>query len=429
MTTSGERLRIAVVGSGISGLASAWLLSRQHDVVLFEASHYLGGHTNTLDITLDGATHPVDTGFLVFNDRTYPNLIALFAELGIESHESSMSFSVSVDQGRLEWAGSDLGTVFAQRANLARPAFWGMLRDILRFNRHAQTYRNTLANSGTTLLQLLDSKGYGAAFRHWYLLPMAAAIWSSPFDEILRFPAATFLNFCLNHGLCQISNRPQWRTVLGGGRTYVEKLAADIGEIRLNSPVSSVSRNARHVCVTSPAGEERFDAAVLACHAPQSLVMLGDATDAERQVLGNIRYQKNRAWLHTDARLLPQRESVWSAWNCLSENLSDGSQPVCVSYLINQLQPLPFKTPVIVTLNPVRLPDASKTLAVLEYEHPLFDQASMDSQRLLPLVQGKQRVWFAGAWTRYGFHEDGLRSALKVAADFGCLPSWATLEA
>ncbi len=428
MADTRGNMRIAVVGSGISGLGSAWLLSRRHQVTLFESSHYLGGHTNTLEVTLDGVTHPVDTGFLVFNDRTYPNLIALFAELGIHVHDSNMSFAVSVDQGRIEWAGSNLATLFAQPANLLSPTFLGMLRDILRFNRHAQQYRNAHTFSDMTLEALLDSHGYGQAFRNWYLLPMAAAIWSSPFGEILRFPAATFLSFCLNHGLCQIRNRPQWKTVQGGGRTYVARLAEPIHEIRLNSPVQQITRTNKGVSLLSPHGKEQFDAVILASHAPQSLAVLADASPQEREVLANIRYQKNRAWLHTDERLLPQRRVVWSAWNCLSEHRPDGSQPVCVSYLINQLQPLPFKTPVIVTLNPVRLPDPAKTLAVLEYAHPLFDQAAIASQRLLPAVQGKNRVWFAGAWTRYGFHEDGLRSALKVAADFDCLPDWATLE-
>lgn len=428
MPVEQEKLRIAVVGGGISGLACGWMLSRQHEVTLFEASHYLGGHTNTLDITLDGLTYPVDTGFLVFNDRTYPNLMALFSELDIPIHDSEMSFSVSIDQGRIEWAGSSLSTLFAQRSNLFKPAFLSMVRDILRFNRHAKEYLKAHSHSDMTLQELLDTHGYGAAFRNWYLLPMAGAIWSSPFGEILRFPVATFLNFCLNHALYQMHGRPQWKTVLGGGRTYVNRLADSIQDVRLNCPIQRITRSERSACLQSSQGEERFDAVILATHAPQSLGMLADASPQEQEVLSQIRYQKNRAWLHTDQSLLPQRPSVWSAWNSLSESRPDGGQPVCVSYLLNRLQPLPFNSSVIVTLNPVRLPDSAQTLAVMEYQHPLFDQSAIAAQRLLPAVQGVNRTWYAGAWTRYGFHEDGLRSALKVAADFVCLPVWAKLE-
>ena len=423
-----EKLRIAVVGGGVSGLACGWMLSSQHNVTLFEASHYLGGHTNTLDITLDGLTYPVDTGFLVFNERTYPNLMALFSELDIPIHDSEMSFSVSIDHGRIEWGGSSFSTLFAQRSNLLKPVFLRMVWDILRFNCHAKEYLKAHSHSDITLQELLDTHGYSEAFRNWYLLPVAGAIWSSPFGEILRFPAATFLNFCLNHALYQIRGRPQWKTILGGGRTYVNRLAESIQDVRLNCPILCVTRSERSVFLRSPQGEERFDAVILATHAPQSLSMLADANAQEQEVLSQIRYQKNRAWLHTDHNLLPLRTTVWSAWNSLSESRPDGGQPVCVSYLLNKLQPLPFNSAVIVTLNPVRLPDAAQTLAVMEYQHPLFDQAAIAAQRLLPAVQGVKRTWFAGAWTRYGFHEDGLYSALKVAADFGCLPVWAKME-
>ena len=425
--TSTPGQRIAVVGSGIAGLASAYLLARRHHVTLFEADKRLGGHTHTVDITLGGVTAPVDTGFLVFNDRTYPNLIALFDELGVASHASDMSFGVSVDAGRLEWAGSNLGTVFAQPRNLVSPGFLGMLADILRFNREAPANLRRAEADGATLGQLLAEGCYRPQFRDAYLLPMAAAIWSSPAGDILQFPAASFLRFCLNHGLLQINDRPQWRSPLGGGRSYVQRIAATLPDVRLNAPVHAVHRNPQGVLVHSPAGPEQFDAVVLATHAPETLALLQDPDDAEAALLRAVRYQPNVAVLHTDARFLPQRRKVWSAWNYLGHSLDDGQRPVCVSYLLNQLQPLPFTQPVIVTLNPFSTPDPAQTHGIYTYEHPLFDNAAIAAQKALPGLQGRRSTWFAGAWTGYGFHEDGLRSALRVAADWDLLPAWARL--
>lgn len=420
-------LRIAVVGSGISGLASAYFLARRHAVTLFEAGSYLGGHTNTVEAEVDGERHPVDTGFLVFNDRTYPNLIALFAELGVASHPSDMTFSVSLDQGRLEWAGSDLNTVFAQRQNLFSPSFLSMLRDTLRFNDAAERHLAESQHTGCSVGELLMAGGYGAPFRDNYLLPMAAAIWSSATADILRFPAATFLRFCLNHALLQIRNRPQWRTVLGGGREYVRRIVARLDDVRLDTPIHAIQRDADGVTLLTPSGPARFDAVVLATHAPTSLRLLIDADDAERDTLGAVRYQKNIALLHTDTRLLPKRRRVWSAWNYLGGRAIAGNRPVCVSYLINQLQPLPFRRPVVVTLNPIEMPAEGTELERFEYEHPLLDLPAIAAQERLPALQGKRRTWYAGAWTGYGFHEDGLKSALRVARDFGVLPAWAKL--
>ncbi|QLI82855.1 FAD-dependent oxidoreductase [Chitinibacter fontanus] len=417
--------RIAVIGSGISGLASAYFLSRAHEVVLFEAGNYLGGHTNTVEVTLEGQTAAVDTGFLVFNEKTYPNLIALLAELGVGSYATDMSFGVSLDDGRLEWAGTNLDTVFAQRSNLLSTRFIGMLRDILRFNAAASANLEACLQSGATLGQLLESGAYGAAFRDAYLLPMAAAIWSSSPNDILDFPAATFLRFCLNHALLQVNDRPQWQTVRGGGREYVRKIAATLSDVRLNTPVSRVERTADGVMVYSAQQAEQFDAVVFATHAPQTLAMLVDASEAERAVLSAVRYQANTAVLHTDIKQLPKRRKVWSAWNYLGGAAVSGERPVCVSYLLNQLQNLPFVTPVVVTLNPFAPPAAETVLAQFEYEHPVFDQAAIDAQARLPAIQGVDRVWFAGAWTGYGFHEDGLKSALRVVADFGLSPEWA----
>uniref|UniRef100_UPI003F49893B NAD(P)/FAD-dependent oxidoreductase n=1 Tax=Cupriavidus yeoncheonensis TaxID=1462994 RepID=UPI003F49893B len=420
-------LRIAVVGGGISGLASAWLLSRRHRVTLFESGDCLGGHTNTVDVSLDGHTWPVDTGFLVFNERTYPNLVAMFEQLGVASHASEMSFSVSMDQGRVEWAGTSLNTVFAQRRNAFSPTFLGMLRDIIRFNGTARRNLTHADNTGCSLGELLVAGNYGQPFRQHYLLPMAAAIWSCATADVLRFPAATFLRFCLNHALLQINNRPQWRTVAGGGREYVRRIAAQLDDVRLGAPVRAIRRDACGVSVMTDEGTSQFDAIVLATHAPDSLRMLTDASDAERDVLGAVRYAPNVAILHTDPTLLPRRPRVWSAWNYLGAPHHDMSRAVCVSYLVNQLQPLPFRTPVVVTLNAFREPAPGTELRRFYYQHPLFDLRAIAAQRALPALQGQRRTWFAGAWTGYGFHEDGLKSALRVVDDFGALPAWAKI--
>ncbi|MBV7534959.1 FAD-dependent oxidoreductase [Duganella sp. sic0402] len=422
-----KRKRIAVIGAGISGLAAAYFLQRRHDVVVFEAGSYLGGHANTVDIQVEGKPCAVDTGFLVYNEKTYPNLIALLDELGVESIASDMSFGVSMDDGALEWAGTNLDTVFAQRRRIASPAFLGMLRDILHFNRRAEDFLVQSQADGATLGQLLARHGYGRMFRDAYLLPMAAAIWSSSPKDILGFPAATFLRFCLNHALLQVNDRPQWRTVRGGSRNYVQAIAATLADYRLNTPVRSLRREHGKVLVDTGKQIEQFDDVVLATHAPATLAMLADASVDERTILGAVRYQPNTAWLHTDARLMPQRRKVWSAWNYLSAKQADGSRPVCVSYWLNQLQSLPFDTPVVVTLNPPSPPAADKVLARFEYDHPIMDQPAINAQQALATIQGKGGLWYAGAWTGYGFHEDGLKSALRIAAAFNAAPAWTTL--
>jgi uncharacterized protein len=416
--------RIAVVGSGISGLAVAWLLKDSYQVSLIEAGSYFGGHSNTVDVTLNGMTHPVDTGFLVHNDLTYPNLIELFRHLKVDVHASDMSFGVSIAEPDIEWAGTDLSTVFAQRRNLIRPAFLSMLRDILRFNKNAQRYLTEAQSNSISLEQLLDRERFGQTMRDWYLLPMAAAIWSAPVKDILGFPAAHFLTFCLNHRLLQIQERPQWKTVVGGSRCYVQKLVEQLTDVRLNTPVQRVERLADSVLLHSSRGVERFDAVVLACHAPTSMALLDDAVPQEREVLQAFRYQENRAVLHTDIRLLPRRKKVWSAWNYLSQGGAGQEQPVAVSYLLNQLQALPFTQPIIVTLNPHIEPLPDLMLKELTYEHPILDAAAARAQEKLPSIQGLDRVWFCGAWAGYGFHEDGLKSALRVVRDFGVEIPW-----
>jgi len=419
-------MNIAVIGSGISGLSCAWRLSQAgQEVTLFEANDYFGGHTHTVDVTLDGVTHGVDTGFLVFNHRTYPQLVRLFEELEIETVATDMSFSVKLPLGKrmLEWAGANLDTVFTQRRNLFSPRFMVMLRDILRFNREA-TAMALAGHSEAWAISLgdyLSGQGYSREFRDWYLLPMAGCIWSCPTEQMMAFPVATFIRFCHNHGLLQVSNRPQWRTVKGGARHYVDKMLTDIPNKHLSRPVQSVNRvsigGRNRIVIVAAGATSIHDHVVLAGHSDQTLRMLQDATESERAILGAVRYQPNRAVLHTDSSVLPGDKKAWSAWNYQSERDSgSGKDPkVCVHYLINQLQPLPFRQPVIVSLNPIEEPRADSILNQFNYAHPVFDRAAIAAQARLADIQGVANTWFAGAWTGYGFHEDGLKSGLAVA--------------
>lgn len=407
--------RIAVVGAGIAGLSAAWSLSDRAHVTLFEASPRAGGHTHTVDVRLDGVTHGVDTGFLVFNERTYPLLIQLFSQLGIQVARSDMSFSAQVPAEDVEWSGSNLASVFAQRRNLARPAFWHMLADLLRFNRlcTALAARGEDAALSEPIGDFLDRHRFGRGFRDWYLLPMVACIWSCPTAQMLQFPIRTLIRFCHNHGLLQVNDRPQWWTVSGGARHYVEAMLPAIHDVRLATLVREVRREPDgRATVHTAAGAEVFDAVVLAGHSDQSLALLSDASDVERELLGAIRYQPNSAVLHTDTNLLPRRRRAWAAWNY--ESGGDGAR-VCLHYLLNRLQPLPWRQPVIVSLNPLREPDPMRVIGHYDYAHPVFDEHAVRAQARLPEIQGAGGVWFAGAWTRYGFHEDGLLSGLTAA--------------
>jgi predicted NAD/FAD-binding protein len=418
--------KIAIIGSGISGLAAAHALCKHADVALFEAGSYFGGHTHTVDITLptiNGAvTHGVDTGFLVFNERTYPHLIKLFADLGVKTAKSDMSFSVQVPQekGGLEWSGSNLSTVFAQRSNLVNLRFWRMLRDLMRFNKLA----TDIAESGgdaqlmQPLQDFLQTHKFSAEFRDWYLLPMLGCIWSCPTSQMLQFPVATMVRFCHNHGLLQVNDRPQWWTVAGGAKHYVEKIIANIADKRLNTPVHSIARDSRGVHIVTNADTERFDKVIIATHSDQALAMLEQPSQAERQALSAISYQDNTAVLHTDASVLPQRKAAWAAWN-YERVQPDPSQPdtsnVCLHYLINKLQPIPFEQPVIVSLNPTKSIAAEHVLGQFDYAHPVFNMAAIKAQTDIPALQGVQNTYFCGAWTGYGFHEDGLKSGLAAA--------------
>ncbi|MCE4535882.1 FAD-dependent oxidoreductase [Pelomonas sp. P7] len=418
--------RIAVVGSGIAGLAAAWRLANSPGdwrVTLLEAGNHFGGHAHTVDLGLEGLTHGVDTGFLVFNRRTYPGLVSLFAELGVESAPSDMSFSVQVPQpdgrGGLEWSGTSLNTVFAQRSNLLRPGFWRMLGEILRFNRLAMA----LAADGPaealqgSIRDFLDEHRFSEGFRRHYLLPMIGCIWSCPTDQMLRFPLATLVRFCHNHGLIQVTDRPQWYTVRGGSREYVRRMVERLADARLNTPVLGLQRSGQQVRLLTREGAESFDAVVLACHSDQALALLGEgASPQEREVLGAIRYQPNLAVLHSDTTLLPRRRAAWAAWNY--ERADDEAQEqarVCLHYLLNRLQPLPWRQPVIVSLNPARQVDETLVHRRIEYSHPVFDLAAVKAQQRLGELQGRNRTWFCGAWCGHGFHEDGLQAGLAAA--------------
>jgi predicted NAD/FAD-binding protein len=421
-------LRVAIVGSGISGLAAAHALRGLADVTLFEAGDYFGGYTHTVDVTLPGpqgpVTHGVDTGFLVFNEHTYPQLIALFAALGVETAKSDMSFSVQVPgalNGRaLEWSGSSLNSVFAQRGNLGNWKFLRMLADIVRFNRVTTVLAQSGADSAPAMMQPLGDflrvQQFSDEFRDWYFLPMMGCIWSCPTEQMLQFPVATMIRFFHNHGLLQITNRPQWWTVKGGARHYVDKIVSQIGDKRLNTPVRLIERDAGGVRVVTDSQAQRFDKVVLAAHSDQSLALLRAPSPAEQAVLGAIRYQPNRAVLHTDASVLPQKKLAWAAWNYERTPASAGQAPgVCLHYLINLLQPLPFTQPVVVSLNPVREIARQEILGEFDYTHPVFDMAALQSQKELAGLQGLQHSYFCGAWTGYGFHEDGLKSGLQAA--------------
>ena len=418
-------MKIAVVGAGISGLSAAWLLSRRHEVTLYEQEGRLGGHSNTVDVEIDGVSHPVDTGFIVFNRDTYPNLCGLFSLLGVPIADSDMSFGVSLREPDIEWAGTNLASVFAQPANLARPRFWGMLQDILRFNSEVTERAANGSAEHISLGEFLVRHRYGDAFRDWYLLPMAAAIWSCPTQTMMSYPLATFARFCHNHGLLRVNDRPQWLTVRGGSREYVKRMAAALQDVRRASAVKGLQRVADGVLVQAAGVLERYDQVVLACHSDEALALLGDtATASERRLLGAIRYQPNHAVLHTDTALLPRNRRVWSSWNYMAGVGAPDSRPVSVSYLMNRLQPLPFQQPVVVSLNPFIEPDPARVIARIDYAHPLFDGPAIDAQARLPEIQGRDRLWYCGAWTGYGFHEDGLASAVRVARHLGADIPW-----
>ena len=419
MTT--PRLHIAVVGSGVAGLSCAWLLSRRHNVTLLEAAPRIGGHINTVAAPGPRGVTPVDTGFIVYNEKTYPNLTALFKTLQVPTQASEMSFAVSLDGGALEYAGGDLPGLFAQPRNLLRPRFWAMLRDLLRFYRAAPRDLAMLGDSDVTLGDYLARNGYGAALRDDHLLPMAAAIWSGGTAALADYPAASFIRFCANHGLLQIAGRPQWRTVAGGSAAYVAKLLADFpGKVETSAPVLEIRRRPDGAMLRTGAGEvRRFDHVVLATPAPRALAMLADASNDERALLGAFATTRNLAVLHSDPSLMPRRRAAWSSWNYLGRRAPLPGDALCVTYWMNRLQNIPGGQPYFVTLNPPRPPAAGALWHSEMYEHPVFDAAAVRAQRQLWSLQGVRRTWFCGAWFGAGFHEDGLQAGLAVAEQLG----------
>ena len=416
----GPVLDIAVVGSGISGLSAAWLLSQRHRVTLFEADGRPGGHSNTVEVATSGGPVAVDTGFIVYNESAYPNLTAMFAYLGVETTATEMSFAVSLDDGALEYSGTDLRGLFAQPRNLFRPRFWSMLRDLVRFYREAP--RDAARFGMMPLDAYLDAQGYGRPFRDDHLYPMAAAIWSTPAARVGDYPFEAFVRFCENHQLLKLSNRPLWRTVKGGSARYVEKLTrgfVDGDRLRLNSAAVRIDRDAHGVAIhtENASAPERFDHVVMATHADQALKLLPGATPDERRVLGNFGYTRNRAVLHSDPALMPQRKAVWSSWNYAADRAkSDG---LSVTYWMNRLQHIPDTTPLFLTLNPTQEPRSEHVIRSEIYEHPVFNVAAMQAQDELWSLQGRQRTWFCGAYFGSGFHEDGLQAGLAVAEMLG----------
>jgi predicted NAD/FAD-binding protein len=411
-------MRLAVIGGGISGLATAYLLCGDHEVTLFEANDYLGGHTHTVEVTLDGTTWPVDTGFVVFNKRTYPNFIKLLERLGVASQPSVMSFSVSSERSGLEYCATNIDTIFAQRRNLLNLRFWWMLREIVRFNRQSRELYES-QDMTLTLGEYLESRGYSSTFVENFLVPMGAAIWSADPHRFLQFPAAAFVRFFTNHGILNVIDQPKWRVITGGSNRYVAPLVRPfLDRIRLATPVERVRRFPDRVEVTVRGGEtESFDQVVLACHSDQALALLADPSDAERELLSTIPYQKNDTVLHTDRRLLPSLPKARASWNCRIPRHE--REEVSITYWMNKLQSLSAPMDFCVTLN---TPDAiapERVLRRMVYQHPVYSASAFEAQRRRDEINGVNRTWFCGAYWGYGFHEDGLNSALEVCRHFG----------
>lgn len=413
-------LRIAVIGSGISGMAAAWLLAKHHQIVVYEKDDRLGGHTNTVELTSGAESLCVDTGFIVYNERTYPNLVALFDHLGVETQPTDMSFAASLDDGGFEYSGLGISGLLAQPRNILRPRMWSLLRDLLRFYREAPGALESEEYTETTVGEYLKQQGYSEAFVRDHLLPMGAAIWSTPASDMLDYPLTSFLRFCHNHRLLSLGTRPIWRTVVGGSREYLRKLTASYRDnVRLNTAVRSVRRLPDRVLVEDrQGGVRKFDHVVIAAHADQALALLSDADAAERKLLGKFRYERNLALLHSDPALMPRSRRAWASWNFMSRGRGD-EQKVSITYWMNRLQHLPEGHPLFVSLNPLQQPGSGHILRSFLYEHPVYDRDAIRAQRMLWNLQGTRRTWYCGAYFGHGFHEDGLQAGLAVAEQLG----------
>lgn len=416
------RLKVAVVGTGISGLSAAWLLSSRHDVTVYEQSERIGGHSNTVIASVGGRDIPVDTGFMVFNRGAYPNLAALFERLAVPTQATDMSLSISLDNGSLEYSGTSLSGLFTQPRNLFNPRFLSMLRDVVKFYRQAMRDADLLTEDTLSVGEYLASGGYGAAFRDDHLLPMASAIWSASPSEILSFPVATFIRFHRNHGLLRLTQRPPWETVVGGSMVYVKRLIQPFADrIKLDTGVVKVQRIPGGVVLTdSRGGSRRFDHVVMATHADQALAAIADPFPEETELLGAFRYSRNLAVLHSDTGFMPKRRAAWSSWNYIGSRGAPANA-VGVTYWMNRLQNIPNTSPLFLTLNPVRPPHSGMLHHSEIYDHPIFDAAAISAQRRLWSLQGKANVWFCGAHFGAGFHEDGLQAGLAVAEQLGGL--------
>ena len=418
-------MRIAVIGSGIAGNSAAWALRHSHEVVLYEKRLRPGGHSATIDINYDGVPISVDTGFIVYNELNYPNFTALLSHLGVQTEASDMSFALSSDNGKQEWSGQNLNTVFAKRRNLLSPRFLLMLREIFKFNKQCALDNAAGRLKGLSLGEYLTRNGFSATFKSDYLLPMGAAIWSTPLTEVEHYPAENFVSFFENHRLIHF-DRPQWRTISGGSCNYVSRLQAQLpGQIRLGTMVTRVERRKDAVHVyDANGGHEKFDQVIIAGHTDQALNMLADPSSSESQVLGSIRYRPNEVYLHRDETLMPKRKSVWASWNYMASRTESQREQVTVSYWMNRLQNIDHSKPLFVTLNPPQAPDADKIFGHFVYDHPQFDAAAIQAQSNLETIQGMNRTWFCGAWAGHGFHEDGLTSGLAVARQLGAKLPW-----
>ena len=419
-------MRIAVVGSGITGIGAAWALAKRHDVTLYEADDRPGGHARTIDIDMGGYSLPVDTGFIVYNERNYPNLTRLFSVLGVNTKDSDMSFAVSDPERRLEYAGSVNG-ILANKSNLFRPQMWSILQGIREFRREQERLAANEVPDGLSISDYLTHRKYPRAFASHYLLPLAAAVWSGTGDDVAQMPARTFLNFLANHGLLRLTDRPQWRTVTGGSRNYVNRALDSVDEILLSRPVEAITRDSDGVDIADSTGERRrFDHVVFATHADTSLRILGsEATPQENEIVGSFRYSPNRAIVHSDPRLMPERKQVWSSWNAIGAVTAEARNPVTVTYWMNRLQSLPEDRQIFVSLNPTIEPRSEHIIDDVMFQHPQFDARSERGQALLGTIQGENRTWFAGAYCGYGFHEDGLQAGLTVAGQLGAPAPWA----
>jgi predicted NAD/FAD-binding protein len=418
------RKKIAIIGTGISGLAASSLLHPHHDITVYEKNDYIGGHSRTVEVKTTDGIVPVDTGFIVFNKRNYPLLTRLLAHLQVPITESDMSFGASIDNGWLEYGTQKPADMFAQKRNLLRPAFWGMIADILRFNKSAGMYLQK--DPSFTLDDCLDELGMRPWFREYFLLAMGGAIWSMPIADMLKFPASTFIRFFENHGLLTVNDHPQWYTVHGGSREYVCRLTEPFQErIHLSRGANKVTRDGACVVVEDVHGERQwFDEVIFACHADQALGMISDASIHEQKILSAFTYQPNRAVLHSDTSFMPKRRSAWASWVYLSESKTDNNPSVSLSYWMNNLQPLKTEQPLIATLNPGREPNPELVHDDFIFEHPVFDAAAIENQSRIDGIQGHNRLWFCGAYQRYGFHEDGLASAVSLAQRMGISPPW-----